>query len=113
MRNVTTTHDVVFTEAELEAIEALAEYALPEGTRCPVCHRRRNKERKNSSPTTSEVRIRLPNDRAEYLQDALDALQEYVGADRTSYPRGTLLEALTQLGAQSREELKDYFEGRE
>jgi hypothetical protein len=52
----------------------------------------------------------LPEERATAVDEALDALQEYVGADAHSYPRGTLIEVLVGLGAQQREQLKAFFE---
>ena len=47
------------------------------------------------------------------MEEGLDALQEIVGADPHSYPKGHLLEALVLLGAQQREELQRYFNGDE
>lgn len=105
--------NITFTEAELKAIEILSEYALPEGTRCPVCHRRRNKKLKEDSPAVREVRFRGPTDLVEVLEEGMDALQEFSGIDPYSYPRARLLEALLALGAAQREEIKAHFEGRE
>lgn len=93
-------------------------YAEPEemlappqpGERCALCNRRRNKPRQNDSPATREIRIKLPTDRMESVEEAFDALQEITGVDPYSYPKGTLLEALLLLGAQQREELQAYFE---
>lgn len=83
------------------------------GTRCPTCDRRVQKPRTSDSPPTKYVRAVLPNERADALSEAFDALQAFVGADPKSYPRGTLMEALVILGGQRREELRDFFEGRE
>ena len=102
---------VTFSEAELEAIEVLAEYVPPAGTRCPTCHRRVNKPRQDDSPDTKEMRIKLPVERMEWAEEAFDALQEVVGADPYSYPRGRILEALLVIGGQQREELRVLFEG--
>jgi hypothetical protein len=44
------------------------------------------------------------------VEEGLDSLQAFVGADTTSYPRGTLLELLLLLGGQNREDLRTYFE---
>lgn len=102
---------VVFSEAELEAIEVLADFALEPGTRCPVCHRRHNKPRQPTTPEARKVKAgTLPEERATAVDEGLDALQEFVGADGHSYPRGSLVEALVVLGAQQREQLKAYFE---
>ena len=80
------------------------------GERCPRCERRVPKPRKSDSPVTKRIVAALPPDRAESLTDALDALQEVVGADATSYPRGTLLEAmLVVAGLHHREELIECF----
>lgn len=83
------------------------------GERCQLCHRRRNKKRKEDSPVVREVRFRGPTDRVESAEEGLDTLQEFTGVDPYSYPRIHLLEALLGLGAQHREELKAYFEGTE
>lgn len=93
-------------------------YAEPEemlappqpGERCSLCNRRVNKPRKDDSPTTREIRIKLPADRMESVEEAFDALQEVTGIDPYSYPKGTLLEALLLLGGQNRESLRAYFE---
>ena len=79
--------------------------------RCGLCGRRRNKPRKTDSPTTREMRIRLPVERMESVEEAFDALQQVVGADPYSYPRGRILEALLILGGQEREALAAYFNG--
>ncbi len=103
-----------FSEAELEAIEVLANAAQPEpGTRCALCHRRTNKPRQSESPDTRELRIKLPTERMEWAEEAFDGLQEITGVDPYSYPRGVLLEALLMLGGRHREEMKAHFEGRE
>lgn len=105
---------VFLTNDERETIAALAEAAGVEpGTRCPCCNRRVNKPRQDSSPPVREIRIRLPEDRIEAVEEAFDALQELTGVDPYSYPKGTLLEALLLLGAQQREELQAYFKGAE
>jgi hypothetical protein len=49
----------------------------------------------------------------EWAEEAFDALQQVVGADPYSYPRGQILEALLVIGGQQREQLKAYFEGSE
>src|SRR4249919_4277576 len=104
--------EVIFSEAELDAIETLAD-AIEPGTRCPTCDRRVNKPRKDDSPAVREMRIKLPTDRMEAAEEAFDALQEISGVDPYSYPKGTLLEALLLLGGQQREQLRAYFEGLE
>jgi len=105
--------DVLLSEAEQEAIAVLAD-ALPEpGTRCPTCHRRVNRARKEDSPAVREVRFRGPSDLIEALEEGIDALQEFSGIDPYAYPRARLLEALLALGAAQREELKAHFEGAE
>jgi hypothetical protein len=81
------------------------------GERCAMCNRRRNKPRTDESPPTKQIRFTLPAERKEWAEEALDALQEVVGADPYSYPRGSILEALLLLGGQEREELKRYFNG--
>lgn len=102
---------VYLSESEREAIESLAA-ALPEpGTRCPTCHRRVNKPRQNDSPDTKELRIKLPAERMEWAEEAFDALQQTVGADPYSYPRGALLEAMLILAGQQREQLRSLFQG--
>lgn len=90
----------------------IAHHPLP-GERCWTCHRRVPKKRQATSPEVKRIVATLPPDRAQALTDGLDALQEFVGMDGESYPRGLLLELLLALGAQHREELKAYFEGRE
>lgn len=97
-------------------MSALDEMALapPEpGERCQLCHRRRNKTRTADSPDTKEMRIKLPTERMEWAEEAFDALQQLVGADPYSYPRGQILEAMLVLAGQQREQLKAYFEGTE
>ena len=81
------------------------------GERCLLCNRRRNKPRQETSPDSREMRIRLPAERMEWLEEALDTLQEFVGADPYSYPRGSLVEAVVTLGIQQREFVKAYFDG--
>ena len=81
------------------------------GERCVLCNRRRNKPRKDDSPTTSEVRLRGPADIVEDTAEHLDILQEYVGIDPYSYPRLKLVSALLALGARHREELREHFVG--
>lgn len=96
-------------------------YAKPEdlvagpqpGERCPTCRRRVNKPRKESSPAVRELRVKLPSDRMESVEEAFDALQEITGVDPYSYPKGTLLEVLLLLGGQHREELAAHFRGDE
>lgn len=105
--------EVILSEAEREAIEVLAGHIVEPGERCPTCHRRVNKPRQASSPNTKKVAAELPAERADALNEGLDNLQEYVGADSKAYPKGSLLEALLGLGAQRREELREWFEGRE
>ena len=83
------------------------------GARCPTCDRRVPKPKREDSPATKYVRAVLPNERADALSEAFDALQAYVGADIKSYPRGTLMEALVIMAGQRREELKAWFEGRD
>lgn len=104
---------IEISAAEREVIESLANLTVEPGTRCPVCNRRVNKPRKETSPDAREMRIKLPSDRMEWLEEALDTLQQYVGADPYSYPRGALVEAVVQLGIQQREEVKAYFKGTE
>jgi hypothetical protein len=103
--------NVALSEAEREAIETLAQ-SLPEpGTRCPTCHRRVNKPRKEGSPPVREVRFRGPADLVDDVEEHLDVLQEYAGIDPYSYPRLTLVSALLALGARHREELSEHFQG--
>lgn len=80
------------------------------GERCRACNRRVPKPRQSSSPATRRLVIVLPTERADWLEEALEALQDFVGADPESYPRGTLVEALALLGGQQREELVVFFE---
>lgn len=104
---------VTFTEAELEAIETLANAALPApGHRCPVCNRMKYKPRKPTSPDARKIRAGiLPLEKAKAVEDGLDALQQFVGADSHSYPRGELLAALVALGSSEREYLRIFFQG--
>ena len=81
------------------------------GERCFACNRRRNKPRTDKSPSTKQIRITLPADRKEWAEEAFDILQEFVGADPYSYPRGALFEAILQLGIEQREEVRRYFNG--
>lgn len=106
------TTEVVLTPAERELIETLAAQVVP-GTRCPTCHRRVNKPRKEDSPEVKEVRFRGPTDLVEDTEEHLDILQEFVGIDPYSYPRIKLLSALLALGARHREELSEHFKGDE
>jgi hypothetical protein len=97
-----------------EIVSPLTYPALPKppepGERCALCDRRRNKPRQTSSPDAKKIAAgKLPHERAQAVEDALDALQAFVGADSTSYPRGTLMELLVILGGQQRDELRDYF----
>lgn len=103
--------EVFLSDSEREAIETLAQHLPEPGTRCPTCHRRVNKPRKEDSPAIKEVRLRGPVERVEALQEGLDNLQEFSGIDPYSYPGVTLLEALLALGAQHREELAEHFKG--
>lgn len=106
--------EIFLSEAEREAIEVLASYVVEPGSRCPTCHRQVYRPRKQTSPEARKIDAgRLPEERAAWVEDNIDALQEYVGADGESYSRGSLLELLVALGAEHREELKDYFERRE
>lgn len=105
--------EVILSNSEREAIEALAGYLPEPGTRCPTCHRRVNRTQQKDSPSTKKVAAELPIERADALNAGLDNLQEYVGADAKAYPKGSLLEALLGLGAQNREDLRAYFEGLE
>ena len=84
-------------------------HMIEPGTRCPTCDQRIPKPRKSTSPDTKRVVAVLPSERAKALSEALDALQAYVGADASSYPRGTILELLAIVGGQQREELQRYF----
>lgn len=88
--------------------------APPEpGERCQLCNRRRNKKVQSDSPDTKQIRITLPADEMESVEEAFDTLQEVVGADPYSYPRGQILKAMLVLAGQQREQLKAYFEGTE
>lgn len=80
------------------------------GTRCPTCNRRVNKPRTDDSPPVRQMRISLPTERMEAVEEAFDGLQEVTGIDPYSYPRGVLLEALLLLGGQHREELRAHFQ---
>lgn len=94
--------------AEPEVLVEVIE--IKPGERCPTCNRRRNKPRQKTTPEARKINAGLlPQERAEWLEEALDALQEVCGADPLSYPRGTLIEALAVLGGQHREELKELF----
>lgn len=102
--------EVILSQTEQDAIAVLADYLPEPGTRCPTCSRRVNKPRQSASPEARAIRAgKLPHERAEAVEEALDILQELVGGDEHSYPRGHLLEGLTLLGAQQREELRAYF----
>ena len=105
--------EVILSQAEHDAIAALVNHTVPPGTRCPTCHRRVNKPRQDDSPDTKEIRIKLPVDRMESVEEAFDALQEVTGVDPYSYPKGTLLEALLVLAGQQREQLRSFFKGTE
>lgn len=99
------------TTVEQELVELLDMTPPEPGERCQLCNRRRNKKRTSEEPTTRKVTFVLPADRADPVEEGLDALQELVGADGHSYPKGHLLEALVVLGAQHREDLATYFNG--
>lgn len=104
---------VILSDAEVDAIEVLAD-ALPQpGTRCPTCHRRVNRKKQIDSPPVKEVRFRGPTDVVEAVEEGFDLLQEFAGIDPYGFPRIRLLEALLQLGAQQREELRRHFKGTE
>lgn len=103
---------VYLSAAEREAIETLAAHLPEPGTRCPTCQRRVNRPRTNESPDSRKIRAGiLPIEKAEAVEDGLDALQAFVGADSTSYARGELLAALVALGASEREYLRIFFQG--
>ena len=103
---------VHLTEAELEVIEALAEHLPEPPFRCPMCQHKFNRPRKETSPDSRKIRAGiLPIEKAEAVEDGLDALQAFVGADSTSYARGELLAALVALGASEREYLRVFFQG--
>ena len=81
------------------------------GTVCEACGRRVNKPKLPTSPDTKVVSIgRLPLERQQLLDEAMDGLMHVTGAVHLSYPKGTLLEALCVLGGIHREELKLLFE---
>lgn len=101
--------EVVLSDSEREAIEALAQHLPEPGTRCPTCHRRVNRKRNTDSPPVKEVRFRGPTDVVEAVEEGFDLLQEFTGVDPYGFPRIRLLEALLQLGAQQREELAAHF----
>jgi len=103
---------MIFSEAELEAIETLANaaYTVEPGTRCVLCHRRTNRAKTDDSPPVREVRFRGPIDVVESVEEGFDALQEFAQVDPYGFPRIRLLEALLALGAQQREQLRAYFE---
>jgi len=83
---------------------------IPEpGERCIACDRRVPKPRKSSSPDTRRLVTMLPVERAASVEEGLENLQAYVGADTSSYPRGALIESLLLLGGQHREELRAWF----
>jgi hypothetical protein len=103
--------EVFLTDAERDTIAALANAAVEPGTRCPCCNRRVNKPRQDESPESSEIRVKLPVERKEWAEEAFDILQQVVGADPYSYPRGSLLEAMLVLAGQHREELRILFGG--
>ena len=83
---------------------------VPEpGERCITCDRRVPKPRQSSSPEVRRLVTVLPTERAASVEEGLENLTAYVGADTTSYPRGTLIELLLLLGGQHREELRAWF----
>ena len=96
----------------IETEQGEIEVVLPPepGERCALCDRRVNKPRKTDSPDTRRLVAVLPSERAASAEEGLEHLQAYVGADGSSYPRGTVLELLLVLGGQHREELRRYFE---
>lgn len=103
---------VHLSEAELEVVEALAAHLPEPPFRCPMCQHKFNKPRKTTSPDARKVRAGiLPLEKADAVDQGLDALQEFVGADTTSYARGELVAALVALGASEREYLRIFFQG--
>ncbi len=77
--------EVILSKAELDAIAVLADYIPEPGTRCPTCNHRRNKPRQSASPEARAIRAgKLPHERAEAVEEALDILQELVGGDEHS-----------------------------
>ena len=72
-----------------------------------------NKKRTGESPRTVRVVFTLPADRAEPVEEGLDALQEIVGADPHSYPKGHLLEAARGSGCSATRGVGRYFNGTE
>ena len=77
-----------------------------------MCQHKFNRPRKSTSPEARKIRAGiLPIEKAEAVEDGLDALQAFVGADETSYARGELLAALVALGASEREYLRIFFQG--
>lgn len=96
----------------MTALDSMA-LAPPEpGERCQLCNRRRNKKRTETSPDSRKIRAGiLPLEKADAVDDGLDALQNFVGADSTSYARGELVAALVALGSSEREYLRIFFQG--
>ena len=83
------------------------------GERCNLCDRRVPRPRKSTSPESRRLVVTLPPERAASVEEGLENLQAFIGADSTAYPRGTMLELLLLLGGQHREELRRYFSERE
>lgn len=80
------------------------------GERCALCNRRRNRKANPDAPKeVREVRFRGPADLIQAIEEQFDMLQEYTGLDPYGFPRARLLEALSILGIQQREELAARF----
>lgn len=82
---------------------------LQPGERCPTCDRRINHPRTSGTPVSKAVQARLPVEEAKTVDEALDNLAAYTGADRRKYPKGRVLQALVMLGGRHREELRAWF----
>ena len=81
--------------SEAEIVRLLDMEPPKPGERCELGGGRVNKKRSENEPAkTVRVVFTLPADRAEPVEEGIDALMEIVGADPYSYPKGHLLEAL-------------------
>lgn len=102
---------ILFEDEEGANVAVIVSKPEP-GERCQVCDRRVNKPRQSSSPGTRRVVTVLPSERADNVEQGLENLSAFIGADPSAYPRGTTLELLLLLGGQHREELKTYLSER-
>ena len=80
------------------------------GDRCPECDRRVPHPRTPKAPESKAVQARLPVEEAAAVDEALDNLAAYTGADRGKYPKGRIIQGAVLMAGQRREELRDWFE---